>query len=124
MTSILTPTTLTPEVVAEIARIGNLRLPAEACGVLLPYSWRGQQVWEMPNRSKTPHNTFAMKSDDIVVTLTDWSREENLGWESLTLWHTHPTGSSSPSKADLENRTEHCGNLLVGLSDPPLATWF
>jgi proteasome lid subunit RPN8/RPN11 len=120
------PVTLDPLVIQEIGRIGVERKPCEAVGVLLPFPWRGQRVWEMPNRSKTPHNTFEIHSSDIVITLQEWVDEvTEAEWSNIVLWHTHPDGQVGPSTADLENKIEQCGNLVVALTeDGPVPTWF
>lgn len=114
-------------IIAEIDRIGKLRLPNEACGVITPTAYQGQRVWEMPNRSKRPQETFQFTSDDLVLALEHWTQEHaSLAvWENLTVWHTHPGGQVGPSKMDLENRIEECGNLVVSLGEKgPQATWF
>lgn len=117
---------LEPSVIAEIARIGRERFPNEACGVLIPEKFHGRQVWELPNRSKTPRDSFTMTSDDVAMTLEDWIRSKrgSVEWSMITLWHTHPNGVVEPSKADVQNRIDQCGNLVVSLGDEPRATWF
>lgn len=122
------PTLIEPEVLEAIAEIGKLRLPNEACGVLTPTPYRGSRVFEIPNRSNTPRDSFAMKSDDIVLTLDGWLKENHqvARWDQITIWHTHPGGGVGPSRTDLHSRIEHCGNLVVSLYEdsPPIATWF
>lgn len=122
----LTPVVLEPSVIAEIARIGERRLPNEACGVIIPTPYKGRQVFEMPNRSKTPHDSFTMHSADIILELQDWAADNDEAvWEKMTIWHTHPGGNLDPSQSDIENRIEYCGNLVVALlEDGPRATWF
>lgn len=121
---ILQPVILTPDLVDELVALGESRRPAEACGVVIPYRWRGQQVWEMPNRAKRPHDTFEMHSSDIGVALGEWQEDTQLDWGLITIFHTHPSGSLTPSEADMKHRVPNCGNLLIGLGDPPRATWF
>lgn len=121
------PIVMTPAIVSEIARIGELRKPNEACGVLLPVPMRGRVVWEIPNRAEDGREAFVMHSDDVVIMLQDWVDQnvEHAVWENVVLWHTHPSGSVGPSRADLDNRIEKCGNLVVALTpDGPVATWF
>lgn len=121
------PLTLEKSVVDAIGDIGELRRPAEACGVLLPFPWKGRQVFEMPNRSKKQNDSFALLSDDVTMTLQDWIADhpDSAVWENITIWHTHPSGGVGPSKEDMDNRIEVCGNLVVALTeDGPKATWF
>jgi len=117
---------LEPSVLEEIGRIGEERRPSEACGILLPYSWRGKQVYELPNRAEQHHDTFELHGDDIILTIQKWVNETpEATWDMITIWHTHPEGQIGPSKQDLDNRSEHCGNLVVTLTNSgPLPTWF
>lgn len=124
-----TPLVLEKTTIEQMAEIGRLRLPNEACGVLIPPpGWKGQQVFELPNRSKTPADSFVMSSDDIVMTLEEWAAEysDPSVWSDITIWHTHPSGAVGPSKADMENKIEQCGNLVLSLpaEGDPLPTWF
>ena len=121
------PIILTPDMLVEIGRIGELRKPNEACGVLLPIPMRNRVVWEVPNRAEDGTDKFEMHSDDVVIMLEEWAADnaQYAVWENIVLWHTHPSGSIGPSKADLENKIEKCGNLVVSLTDSgPVATWF
>lgn len=121
------PIILTPDMLVEIGRIGELRKPNEACGVLLPIPMRNRVVWEVPNRAEDGTDKFEMHSDDVVIMLEEWAADnaQHAVWENIVLWHTHPSGSIGPSKADLENKIEKCGNLVVSLTDSgPVATWF
>lgn len=123
----LTPTSLDTTVVEEIARIGELRRPNEACGILLPFAWRGKRVWEIPNRADMPRDSFVMTSEDIVLTLQGWidAFPEEAMWGNIAVWHTHPAGSVGPSRTDINNRIAYCGNLVVSLHENgALATWF
>jgi proteasome lid subunit RPN8/RPN11 len=123
---ILTPVVITEDLIQEIVTIGDLRLPNEACGVLLPTPHRNKRVFEIPNRSKYPANSFEMHSDDIVMEIEDWIIENpsSACWEQVTIWHTHPSGGVGPSRVDLQNRIEKCGNLVISLGSKPVATWF
>ena len=114
--------------VVEIARIGELRLPNEACGVILPYPVNNRQIIELPNRSKTPHDEVFMNGEDLVIELEfifgeDTMLPENLA-QDITFWHTHPQGHVGPSSYDLKNKAPVGKHLVVSLGDPPLATWF
>lgn len=123
---------LEDQIVQEIARIGTERLPNEACGLLMPKPINGQWVWEVPNRSLQPHDSFVMRGSDIFLTLDSIlggiesmdQLEEML--PEITIWHTHPHGNVGPSKADLENKPAKFKSLVVTMreKEPPLATWF
>lgn len=119
---------LEPEIVREIERIGKDRAPAEACGVLLPFKFRGQQVLEMPNRSSTPHDEFVMRSDDVKIALEDFCEVHTSVevWSRIAIWHTHPNGNLGPSRTDVHNKPEDTDCLVVSLYDdqPAKATWY
>lgn len=115
-------------IVQEIARIGRLRAPNEACGLLLPYPVHGVQILELPNRAKKPHDSFEMRGQDMLLALEQAFRgdfPESLV-DSLTAWHTHPAGHVGPSKFDLDNRPARLNSLVISLHEegPPKATWF
>jgi proteasome lid subunit RPN8/RPN11 len=115
-------------IVQEIARIGRLRAPNEACGLLLPIPYRGRQVWEMPNRSMKPHDSFEMHGTDMLLALEGFfPAEPTAEWLSgITAWHTHPQGNVGPSRNDLQNKPAYIRSLVVSIPEkgPPLATWF
>lgn len=120
---------LEQKMVNRIAQIGRSRKPNEACGLLLPTPIKGVQVIELPNRSLTPHDSFEMKGDDMILALEmlfqgDFPEDLIPG---LTAWHTHPEGHVGPSKFDLHNKPANIKSLVVTLFDngkAPLATWF
>ncbi len=118
---------LEQSMVSEMARIGELRRPNEACGVLLPYAVRGRQVIEIPNRSETPHDEVFMLGEDILLELEMIYADESVPQDlpqSLTFWHTHPGGNLGPSHFDLQNKGPDGKNLVITLGDQPKATWF
>lgn len=120
-----TPPVLLDGDVEEIHRIGLARAPSEACGVLLPTPLRGRRVWEMPNRSSTPHDAFAMMAQDVLVELGGWIEDNEPLWGEMIYWHTHPAGNAAPSRADVEHRLGEIHNLLVALTDHgPAPCWF
>lgn len=118
--------------VSEMGMIGKMRLPNEACGILLPYAVGGRQVLEVPNRATMPHDSFTMMGEDIALTLemlfehtpmSDRDVEKLLG--ELVYWHTHPRGNVGPSKGDLQNKLPGSRNIVVAIhDDEALATWF
>jgi len=126
MTQILTPCEVTEELVAEVVRIGELRLPIEACGVILPFKFRGRQVIELPNRSKTPETAFEFRASDLSISLEKWvdTYPSYASLEKITIWHTHPSGHVGPGQFDLEHRVTGCGNLVVSMGEKPCATWY
>ena len=119
---------LEKSMVDEITRIGRERMPCEAAGILLPIKWRQQQVWELPNRSKTPHDSFEMHGEDIAILLRDFLEEhpEDEIWSDVVIWHTHPQGNIGPSKYDLDNRIPDLKCLVVSLlkDGEAKATWY
>lgn len=117
--------TLTPQLTAEIVRIGLDRVPNEACGILLPppgdiYRFRrhNKQVIELPNRSPHPQDSYEMRGSDIMIELEDWFESvDQPARDSIVLWHTHPSGSIGPSRGDLDNKLGDLSYLVVSI-DP------
>lgn len=122
-------TSLMPELsdrsLQEIEKIGRLRIPTEACGLLLeiPHTdstGRTTRVLEIPNRSPLPHNSYVMDSDDIRLVM------EGKPDQLVAAWHTHPGGLIGPSLADMRERPpESVPMLVVALTeDGPVPSWF
>lgn len=119
---------LEQKLVTQIADIGKKRLPNEACGLMLPHPVNGVQIIELPNRSKTPQDSFTMLGEDMLLSLEqvfrgDFPQELIPG---LTAWHTHPKGNLGPSKFDMDNKPAKLKSLVVTLAkgSPPQATWY
>lgn len=122
---------LEQHMVDQIAQIGLAAYPHEACGLLLPTPVRGQQVIQLPNRSKEPLDSVEVDPDDFIIEMellygeADAIPDEVL--EDIVVWHTHPSGNVGPSKYDMENKPAKLGCLVVAIytdGRPPLATWF
>ena len=119
------------EMVEAIASIGRFRAPAEACGILLPYPIHGRSVWELPNRSLTPHDSFEMTGQDMMGLFERLNMDHEVIQKLIdaggfTAWHTHPEGNVGPSLYDLQNKPAHLKSLVVSLPEKgrPLATWY
>lgn len=120
---------LTTEMVEEINRIGRLRSPVEACGVLVPTPMSprhgsASQVVELPNRSLEVSSYHILPSD-LKLALGDYL-EANNDADSIAMWHTHPQGHIGPSRADMQLRHPELIYLVVALLDDGTAipTWF
>lgn len=124
MTTSLMPE-LSEQSLEEIATIGQLRSPSEACGLLLQHpvtTGRGRtsHVVEIPNRSLLPVDSYEMKPSDIDLVMSD--KPDQL----VAAWHTHPGGLIGPSTRDMENRPPaEVPMLVVALTeDGPVPCWF
>jgi proteasome lid subunit RPN8/RPN11 len=115
-------TLLEEKIVQEIAALGRERAPAEACGILLPTPHKGERVWEMPNRSLHPQDSFTMHGTDIKLSVGDWEGD----FREMVIWHTHPAGNIGPSREDLRGRLDRVGNLVITLlpNNEAKATWY
>lgn len=102
----------------EIARIGRLRLPNEACGLLLTTPHRGRWVVELPNRSLTPQDSFQFYGSDAKLELEGYDG-------GVIVWHTHPGGGVGPSRDDMKTRHPEFWYLVVALTaEGPVPTFF
>ena len=102
----------------EIDRIGKLRAPTEACGLLLSVPHHGRTVIELPNRSLTAEDHYEFKGSDAYIELKDYDDE-------LVVWHTHPGGLIGPSRDDMRTRHEDYWYLVVTLTpEGPVPTFF
>lgn len=122
MTAVMKTQVLEERLLLDIAEIGVDRQPNEACGIILPTLHKGKRVWELPNRSLRPHDSFEMHGSDIAIVVADWDGP----YEEIVIWHTHPGGNVGPSRADMANRVTQLPNLVVTITEEgaPLATWF
>lgn len=123
----LMPNLLTEEIVQEIANIGFIRQPIEACGIWLPTPHFGKIIFEMPNRAKFPREQFHFTTDDVVLTIEDWvGRQNPEDLKRIVIWHTHPRGGLGPSGIDMASRLDDAFHLVVSLHDDgtSTATWY
>jgi len=109
----------------EIERLGKLRAPNEACGILLDMPWKKADgsisfVKELPNRA-LDEGRYRVDPDDIRLVLEGLEEVED-----VAVWHTHPSGYIGPSRGDMQNRPEaNIFMLVVALTEQgPVATWF
>lgn len=99
-------TAVLPEHVSEMARLGRLRAPREACGVFA----RGR-VLELPNRA-VENDLANFTVEDLLVAVQDL---DDLDLDEMILWHTHPGGHVGPSRTDLELREQSLQYMVVAL---------
>jgi len=99
-------------VVPRIIEIGMLRLPNEACGVIIPDLDVPADQWvhELKNRSTDPTNSFKIDPSTVTQLLVNPDH-----WEDVLIWHTHPSGHVGPSKQDLQHRHPKLKYLVVSL---------
>lgn len=109
----------------EIEKLGKLRAPVEACGILLDAPWQkadGTLSWvkELPNRSLQA-GRYEIDVKDLQQVLEGLEDVED-----IAVWHTHPSGYIGPSKGDMENRPNpEIKMLVVSLTEAgPIPTWF
>jgi len=109
----------------EIERLGKLRAPNEACGILLDMPWKKADgsisfVKELPNRA-LDEGRYRVDPDDIRLVLEGLEEVED-----VAVWHTHPSGLIGPSQRDMVNRPPADIWMLVVslLPDGAVATWF
>lgn len=90
--------------------------PNEAVGLILP----DDRVVELPNYAKSPTDQFEIHKNDILEALKGL-----YDIESLTLWHSHPSGGVGPSRTDLQNKVEVFDHLVLSIVDGEIVpTWY
>lgn len=105
--------TLTREELGYLEATFWLRYPNESCGLILPSSYKNKTVFELPNRSLTPQNSFMMKSSDIRLELDEWFNSHPDDLSSVIFWHSHPSGDPKASKNDRNHRVSGALNLII-----------
>jgi proteasome lid subunit RPN8/RPN11 len=120
------------EALAEIHALGELRAPAEACGLLLPVPFgtradgRPRTVIEMPNRAARPHDSYYFTTDDVKIEIGKWmAYQPPAVLKDIIIWHTHPGGGVGPSTDDIKQKQNGVTYAVVALtSDGPVAAMF
>jgi proteasome lid subunit RPN8/RPN11 len=109
----------------EIEKLGRLREPNEACGILLDIPWRKSDgtmsfIKELPNRSMQA-GKYKINPVDLRLVLEGLEDVED-----VAIWHTHPSGFLGPSEGDLLYRPDpQIWMVVVALTEQgPVATWF
>lgn len=108
--------------VAEIIRIGILRAPNEACGLLVTAPHLPKRVEEVPNRSTEPLDSCYMLDPDIRFAIKalvgDPEGQEELLAKHLVVWHTHPGGKIGPGRMDMEFKRKLRGTRCLVVTLP------
>jgi proteasome lid subunit RPN8/RPN11 len=99
-------------IVPRVMEFGLLRMPKEACGVIVPELSAPVDQWvlELVNRSESPENSYLIDGE----TLRTISADPEV-WDDCIIWHTHPSGNVGPSRRDLEYRIPGIKYLVVAL---------
>lgn len=122
---------ITDEALEEIERLGHLRAPAEACGLLLPVpltsrSGETRTVIEMPNRSPRPQDSYYFTTDDVRIELGTWiTSQPRQVLNDIVVWHTHPGGNIGPSRDDMKQKHNGTTYAVIALTrEGPIAAMF
>lgn len=113
---------LNEQVQRAIINICVREAPREAVGLLLASG----QVVALPNHAAEPSRSFRIVQQDIFDSLREAGiRPEAAEPNTITLWHSHPSGGVGPSRTDLKNRVPHLHHLVVTLTeDEPVFSWY
>jgi len=110
-----------PEIVEQITTIGLEAMPLEACGLVTPTtSTAPMRVVQLPNISPQPESSYEVDTGDLLNEISTWAESADVDPEELTrehfmVWHTHPSGSVGPSRADLQIRIGGFQYMVVTL---------
>lgn len=99
-------------IVPRVMDFGMLRMPHEACGVIVPNLEFPVDQWvhEMVNRSESPQDSFCIDPATLSTIAADPET-----WDDVIIWHTHPSGAVGPSKKDLQYKIPGLKYLVVAL---------
>jgi proteasome lid subunit RPN8/RPN11 len=99
-------------VVPRILEIGLLRMPREACGIVVPDLDKPADDWvvELKNRSPWPESSY-----DIDPKIIRGIVKDPDAWADVLIWHTHPSGHVGPSKRDWDTMVQGAKYLVVAM---------
>ncbi len=72
-------------------------IPYEACGLLAGKRHESLAVYEITNEAKSP-SRYQMAPKEQLSAFLDMEKN---AWELLAIYHSHPSGPSTPSEVDL-----------------------
>lgn len=97
----------TPENIEQIVQLGNLRLPAEACGIIIL-----GELTELANMASDRTKNSVIHTAAMLNVIGD----KDLDPKDITIWHTHPSNTVGPSEDDIANKpTEGPGSEMIYL---------
>jgi proteasome lid subunit RPN8/RPN11 len=91
------PLILSATQLAEIFAHLDAGKPDEACGLLGGPGGRVEKVYLMANATPSPVR-YSMEPEKLIQTILEI---EERGWELLGIFHSHPSGPTTPSAADI-----------------------
>lgn len=95
------------EVIQEIREITKLNYREESCGVVTS----ADRVIQITNVAKNPERCFVFSKREYFKALTQLTL---VGETIQCIWHTHPSNSPEPSKADISfAQMSKCNSLIV-----------
>lgn len=100
---------VTEDLVEHLGKLGFNSAPEEVCGIAFELG----PIVVIKNKSSTPETEFQF----APLSLLEKASLENHDWSKPWLiWHTHPSGSTTPSREDLRNRRTGVEYLVVALT--------
>lgn len=106
---------VTDKTLGEIARLGTLRKPEEACGLL----FAGGVVVELENESELDkeHNYALGPLPSVLRQLREAGVTDQMFEGQYVVWHTHASGMIGPSPIDMQYRVKGVQYLVVALTE-------
>ena len=104
-------------VIPRIIEIGMAEAPKEACGLVIPDLNYPPDQWvhQLQNRAENPLNHYKIDGQTLFQIATDRNHEGDREWEDVLIWHTHPSGSPTPSDGDYDAKIPGAKYLVVAL---------
>ena len=107
-----------PESTLNSLRTAAIQFPTTECCGLLTTDY---QLFPVKNVSKTPQRSFIFDKKQYFSTLKEIKAKQ---LEVLAVYHTHPSGDATPSKADLESAESlKMNSLIVSCNDWKYVTY-
>lgn len=117
----------TPQLLSEVNLqmifvLGEEQRPLEACGIICPDG----MIIRLTNWAETPEREFLIHAEDVQREVAAFIERNDMVFpqpQDFVIWHTHPSGSSGPSDADIEAARPPFQYLVVALPHGP-ATFY
>lgn len=99
---------------------------AEICGLIggdwhpYPQQAIAYEVWPIPNIAPHPSARYRMEPQAQLHAMLHFYKQ---GWQVVAIYHSHPTGSLSPSSSDIAEWVYPDALCMIGLPTGEIGLW-